>query len=164
MKPKWKCNICSKELSSKQIVANHIKKVHPNSELNDKQYSRVTQGTSDDTNRKTQKKQKKPEKKKTAYASFAGLKNIFSDKTLCQSFSLYPKARNQDNPQHESTTAEVVETSGVREDGDLNNCDTAPVPDSTVSALDLDPCTELGSKEYLESESDIGIVSDSFLP
>ena len=76
MKTKWRCDICDKYLSSKQIVEIHIKKLHPSSDPSEKQYTRVVQVSNGDSQR-TEKP--KSVKIKAAYASFAGLKNIFSN-------------------------------------------------------------------------------------
>ena len=109
MKTKWRCNICDKTLSSKQIVESHIKKLHPSSDLSEKQYSRVVQVPSDGSQR-TEKP--KPVKKKTAYDSFAGLKNMFSNKSMCHSFSLWPSKRKSDhqNVELSEETTQVPES------------------------------------------------------
>ena len=115
MKTKWRCNICDKNLSSKQIVESHIKKLHPSSDLREKQYSRVVQVPTDDSQRN---EKPKPVKKKTAYDSFAGLKNMFSNKSMCHSFSLWPskrKSEHQNVELSEETTQVQEATTKARE-------------------------------------------------
>ena len=128
---KWRCNICDKERSSKQIIENHIKKLHPTSELNSKQYTRVVVVNSEGD---LANKKKKPEKKKTAYASFSGLKNIFSDIKLTQNYTLYPaKMKINTEPAVHSDIeigSEQITSKGSEKERDSNHdtCDVNIIP------------------------------------
>lgn len=111
MKQKWKCSICNKVLSSKQIVENHIIKLHPDSDKSVKQYIQV-QVTSEEK----QSKKPKKVKAKAAYASFSGLFNIFANKDLCKDFSLYPQANQKDkNKQQQPPINQTADMQGVIE-------------------------------------------------
>ena len=111
MKQKWKCSICNKVLSSKQIVENHIIKLHPDSDKSVKQYIQV-QVTSEEK----QSKKPKKVKAKSAYASFSGLFNIFANKDLCKDFSLYPQANQKDkNKQQQPPINQTADMQGVIE-------------------------------------------------
>ena len=60
----------------------------------------------------------KPVKKKTAYDSFAGLNNMFSNKSMCHSFSLWPskrKSEHQNVELSEETTQVQEATTKARE-------------------------------------------------
>ena len=98
-KSKWKCKVCTQELSSKQKVENHIKSLHPDDCIFGVKglYSRVTASVN---NNKLESKSSKP----AAYSSFSGLYSIFSDKDICRRFELYPSSKSSGNGQVSSDT------------------------------------------------------------
>ena len=84
---KWNCGVCHKSLSSKQMVVNHLVKLHPTAD--NRNFTR-TQTADKDENNKHPDEISKP-LKKPAYSSFNKLHNIFSDESLCEKLELYPK-------------------------------------------------------------------------
>ena len=92
MKNTWICQICKKSLSSKQMVVNHIAKLHPESNLQETNYRKVEHKEKDSCNLIGGSK----EKKKSAYSSYSNLHNIFSCDDLCERLVLYPKSKSTD--------------------------------------------------------------------
>jgi len=85
---KWICGVCHKSLSSKQMVVNHLMKLHPTAD--NKNFTRIRTADEDYDNNKQSYERMKPTKK-TAYSSFSKLHNIFSNENLYEKLELYPK-------------------------------------------------------------------------
>ena len=117
MKHKWRCNLCQKMLSNKQMVEKHIAKIHPEAG-NGKHYLRL-EVVSEES--KTGKLSKKP-----AYASFDKLQNIFSQESLCEKLDLYGK-----NSVGTSSTNQLLKTSL-----ELDCSDSSPLENSPTSFSD----------------------------
>ena len=91
-KSKWKCKVCAQMLSSKQKVEEHIRSLHPDSNLvnSTDMYVRVQ------VSKKPEKKDSRSSKP-AAYSSFSGLYSLFSDKDICRRFELYSSSKLSSN-------------------------------------------------------------------
>ena len=133
MSNKWQCILCAKILSSKQKVKSHLETIHPGSNKDSTAYKCVPKSklktVKDDSSKS----------KKSAYSSFIGLNNIFSEKSLLSKFSLYPPVKNSHKTPQIDVTLEddIVQPTGETESQlseetvtvtCINNCESNEFP------------------------------------
>ena len=94
MAVKWKCNHCSKLLSSKQTVLYHLKVVHSDADL-PSSFSKVIL---DSENEDIRKKSKiNTVSKGKAFRYFSALDNLFNDDSILESFQMGQSSRQRSN-------------------------------------------------------------------